>query len=157
MHKNLVPLAVLGVLIKASLIPLQERATASTLASAVLAAAPSQAGQTGSPADTHLDGIQDRSVVSLYDRAGYSGQVPFNDFPEDVERLPKLSTTTSPAGSCCLLTATATTCHYVGVGHGSVCVENPTCLTWVPISASPLDKGFIADEKEITPEDPREL
>ncbi|KAH7146786.1 hypothetical protein B0J13DRAFT_524527 [Dactylonectria estremocensis] len=179
MHKNLVPLALLGTLTEAVFLPLQERATASTTSRAVLAAAPpSEAGQTGSPTNSQIPGIQDSSVVSLYGRAEYRGQVPFNGFPEDVELppkqcalcegighgsqitsttaiygrpsnnppMPKLSTTTSPTGSSCVSTATVTTCRYVGVGHGSVCVENPTCLSWVPINSPPLDTGCIAHE-----------
>lgn len=218
MHKNLIPLALLGTLTKAGFLQFQERATASTISRAVLTAAPpSEAGQTGSPTDSQIPGIQDSSAVSLYDRAEYGGQVPFNDFSEDVERppkqcalcegmghdpkitsttaiygrpsnsppMPKLSTTTSPTGSSCVSTATVTTCRYVGVGHGSVCVENPTCLSWVPKNSPPPDTGCIADEdcanyrcaydshvgclthklgrvaggmeEESTPEDPREL
>ncbi|KAH6867687.1 hypothetical protein B0T10DRAFT_467740 [Thelonectria olida] len=123
MHKSFIPLALLGALTKAGLPTYQERAAVSTISCAVLAAAPPpEAGQTGSPTDTQTYGIQDSSVVSLYDGAEYNGQLPFNDFPKDIERLPKLSTTTSPTDSACLSTATATTCHYVGVGHGSACV-----------------------------------
>jgi hypothetical protein len=179
MHKNLIPLTLLGTLTTAGFLPLQERATASTISRVGLAAAPpSEAGQTGSPTDSQILGIQDSSAVSLYDRAEYRGQVPFKDFPEDVERppkkcalcegmghdpqitsttaiygrprnsppMPKLSTTTSPTGSSCVSTAVVTTCRYVGVGHGSICVGNPTCLSWVSISAPQLHTGCIAHE-----------
>lgn len=56
----------------------------------------------------------------------------FTPAPSDLPTLPGVGIST-PAGSSCLTTTTATKC-VIGSGGKSVCVPTPACATWIAIS-----------------------
>lgn len=83
------------------------------------------------PSGSHTESTS-LTVVSITP----TGSAP-STFVTSTIPFPRLTKTPSPTASTCFSSSTFTSCHYVGVGHGSVCVPASTCISWGPNNTPP--------------------